>query len=936
MRRPRSLLPGFLIGLGVALPACGLPRAALATGCEQRFRAHPDDPEAAHCFWNEAKQKGKRDEVSRQVRELLVTFPRNLGLELYAAALEPPLPDRGEAVMRSVAAGFSHRSAVGEILARDRLVNLLISEDRFEEAGREVQREIAAAGPLTEPTRSSYLAVATITRAWLAYHGGDYQHASLLLDEVAQGPLRDERWLVVAKTVHLETGQTERSLNECVQLSRPLYSHHSRASGLYGQARALAERAAELPADADTSLIERTLRAAITEAEAGGNAQVAALAHYLLARLAKEGAQAQAELRRCLEVAGAESERQLCRGGLARNQALAGKAPAGAANGEDGGVEAMDAVTRAQVLGAEMRVSWKTRSLDDFIRDARHALAEIERLRAEQTDPEVQAGLFSTWSDDYYWFSGRLLEAGLAGRCAPCVDLAFEVIERLRARTLHDIVVAAAAGAVAATPDAVRLAALRQAIERVSQRRQDGALPASERQNAASDLAAFRAEEDELHRRAAALHTAPGAGSTAAASPGARGLRPDAFIPLAEVQRLLEPDEALLSFQVAPWRDWTGDFGGGSWLVVATRSGRRCYRLGEMGREALRTEVADFVERRARSQTWLAAELYRQLLGPALAELAPDVKRLIIIPDDHLHRLAIAALRTKPGEPPIVGRYQVSIVPSATLWANWRAARRPVPAARPALVLADPPPPTPAVQKRFQAGGIFLPAEGLPGARREADEVVRFLGRRCERRVGGEASVAELLDPRQALRHFALVHFAAHSIVDDRDPRRSGIWLSPSTSHDGLLRAAEIVKLAFDDRLVVLATCSGNGGRILRGEGVMSLAHAFFQARARTVVASLWPQADTDAEALVTSFYRHLASGTSVAAALRLAQLDLLHQDPRLPPVAWAGMVVLGDGDLVPFPGGRQPWRPWLVAAALIMVVLAVLAAWTAGRSSRR
>ena len=294
----------------------------------------------------------------------------------------------------------------------------------------------------------------------------------------------------------------------------------------------------------------------------------------------------------------------------------------------------------------------------------------------------------------------------------------------------------------------------------------------------------------------------------------------------------------------------------------------------------------------------------------------------------------MAALRRKPGEPPIAGRYQISIVPSVTLWANWRAARRPMPAERPALVLADPPPPTPAVQKSFQAGGIYLPAERLPGARREADALFRFLGWRCERRVGSEASKAALLDSHEVLRRFALVHFAAHSIVDDRDPRRSGIWLSPSTGHDGLLRPAAIAKLDFEDRLIVLATCSGNGGRILRGEGVMSLAHAFFQARARTVVASLWPQGDTDAEALVTGFYRHLASGTSVAAALRLAQLDLLRQDPRLPPVAWAGMVVLGDGDLVPFPGGRHPWRPWFAAAALILAILALVVVWTHRRGA--
>jgi CHAT domain-containing protein len=186
-----------------------------------------------------------------------------------------------------------------------------------------------------------------------------------------------------------------------------------------------------------------------------------------------------------------------------------------------------------------------------------------------------------------------------------------------------------------------------------------------------------------------------------------------------------------------------------------------------------------------------------------------------------------------------------------------------------------------------------------------------------------------LLDPRLALRRFALEHFAAHSIVDDRDPGRSGIWLSPAAGHDGLLRAAEIVKLRFDDRLVVLATCSSNGGQFLRGEGVMSLAHAFFEAHARTVVASLWPQVDTDAEALLTAFYRHLGQGASVAAALRLAQLDILRAEPGLPAAAWAGMVVLGDGDLVPFPGGRHPWPRWwwlLAAAALAATIFAAVA----------
>jgi CHAT domain-containing protein len=827
-------------------------------------------------------------------------------------------------ILRSVAGEYFRHNAEGEILARENLFMLLFAQGRFDEAGREVEREIAAAQTLNPPSRSSYLALTKISGAHLLYSRGDYRHAGLLLDEVAPGPLRNQRWLTVAVKIHQATGQLDRTWEECGQLTEPTSSHYDRADGLYCQAWVLAVRDTELPAEANTSRIERAARAAIQEAEVGGNPKVAALGHLMLARLSKTGEQAWAELRSCLGIAPNDSARAYCAGDLYRLQALAGKVPAGKPDGEFPGLRLDDPVSRALGWDVKMRVSWKTGSLDDFVRDAQRALSEIEQLRAQQADPTIQAGLLSTWSDDYYWFAGRLLEAARDGRCPFCLDRAFGAIERLRARTLLGIVAAAGVGVSTDQVDVARLTALRSAIERVTRRRQESALPPSERANAESDLRAFSAEEDRL-RQAGSL----GAPSPASSSKSGIAITPASpgFATLSEVQALLAPDEALLSFQIAPWKDWTGDFGGGSWLVVATRSARRCYRLGEMGRADLRNGVADLVEHRWRARSWQATELYRQLLGPALAELPSGIKRLIVVPDDHLHRVPFAALRATPKSKLLVWRYQISIAPSAALWARWRAAPQPPQADRPALVLADPPPPTLAVQETLRADGIHVPTERLPAARLEADALVRFLGSDCDRRVGGAVSAAAIQDARPALRRFALVHFAAHSIVDDNDPRRSGIWLSPSPGRDGLLRAADIVKLNFDDRLIVVPTCSSNGGPFLLGEGVMSLAHAFFQAHARTVVASLWPQVDTDAEALLRGFYRHLGQGASVAAALRLAQLDLLRQNPRLPLAAWAGLVVLGDGDLVPFPGGRHPWRLWwLVAATVATSLLSLLA----------
>src|SRR6185295_17519439 len=75
-------------------------------------------------------------------------------------------------------------------------------------------------------------------------------------------------------------------------------------------------------------------------------------------------------------------------------------------------------------------------------------------------------------------------------------------------------------------------------------------------------------------------------------------------------------------------------------------------------------------------------------------------------------------------------------------------------------------------------------------------------------------------------------------------------------------------------------------------------------------------------------FYRHLGSGRSVAAALQAAQRE--SRAAGASRKAWAGLVVLGDGDFVPFPGGSQrppgvrlasSW-PWAAAAGILLLVL--------------
>ena len=91
--------------------------------------------------------------------------------------------------------------------------------------------------------------------------------------------------------------------------------------------------------------------------------------------------------------------------------------------------------TDAYSAGRHMRFSWNTKSRGEAIRDSLAAIDTVETLRALQDDANSSAALFSAWTLDYYWLSGRLLQDGRRrGR-----PLAFSITERMRARSLLDV-----------------------------------------------------------------------------------------------------------------------------------------------------------------------------------------------------------------------------------------------------------------------------------------------------------------------------------------------------------------------------------------------------------------------------------------------------------------------------------------------------------------
>jgi CHAT domain-containing protein len=311
------------------------------------------------------------------------------------------------------------------------------------------------------------------------------------------------------------------------------------------------------------------------------------------------------------------------------------------------------------------------------------------------------------------------------------------------------------------------------------------------------------------------------------------------------------------------------------------------------------------MERRDDSERVGAARLFKELMGEAVASLPEEVTRLVIVPDGPLHKIPFDVLRPGTTGEPLAARFEISLAPSCSTWLRWTQAQRSN-ADIPMLAMADP---------LLRTGGVVpssyraatlasgLKLGPLPLAREEARSMVRSLGGGSRMVAGAEAT--ERFLKTADLPHYRMLHLAAHTVVDDQHPERSAVLLAPgSDDEDGLLQVREIVGLDLKGRLVILSSCSSASGAVVEGEGVMGLARAFFQAGAVAVVGSLWPLRDEDAERLVDQTAVHLGGGASISAALAAARRDSIRAGA--PAAAWAGLVVLGNGDFVPLPGGRS------------------------------
>jgi len=120
-----------------------------------------------------------------------------------------------------------------------------------------------------------------------------------------------------------------------------------------------------------------------------------------------------------------------------------------------------------------------------------------------------------------------------------------------------------------------------------------------------------------------------------------------------------------------------------------------------------------------------------------------------------------------------------------------------------------------------------------------------------------------------------------------------------------LLQSFEILRTPLHCRLVTLSACETALGKLLKGEGMISLTRAFLLAGSTSIVVSLWSIEDSTMD-VMAAFYEKLSLGQSPSAALRKAKLHCLDKT-----------VVLGANQRLSF---SHPffWAPFILTETSI------------------
>jgi CHAT domain-containing protein len=408
-------------------------------------------------------------------------------------------------------------------------------------------------------------------------------------------------------------------------------------------------------------------------------------------------------------------------------------------------------------------------------------------------------------------------------------------------------------------------------------------------------------------------------------SPAYADIKYPEIITLEETQKdFLDKKTAFLAYSVEK---------NNSYLFTITKKSLKIFPIPK--REDLKDQVSNYLKLitdKDNRNFHLGYTLFQSLIRPGLED---GIENLIFVPDDILNYLPFEALITdEQTNNWLIKDYKIAYVPSISSFReiiqNKRAHRNK--ARLDILAFGDPQ--FGSLESEKNGGDIpqnFYSSTAFDFSRLKYSsyeiQKIKSLFKRTKSRIFQQETATEEQLKKQNLEDYKIIHFATHSLIDDKKPARSSIILSldKDPQEDGFLQMREVYDLKLNSDLIVLSACQTGLGQFIRGEGIEGLNRAFFFAGASSVLMSLWSVNDQASAQLMERFYHHLRSSESISNALRKTKLEMIHSDTLSHPFYWAGFIVSGMAEKVIFPNPIYKWLLWVTSVLLGLGMIIVV-----------
>jgi len=141
-----------------------------------------------------------------------------------------------------------------------------------------------------------------------------------------------------------------------------------------------------------------------------------------------------------------------------------------------------------------------------------------------------------------------------------------------------------------------------------------------------------------------------------------------------------------------------------------------------------------------------------------------------------------------------------------------------------------------------------------------------------------------------------ILHFSMHAQLDSENPLSSFLAFQQNSTDSGRLTVNDLLSVRLKpNNLAFLASCDTS--KVHSGEGLVSIPWALLGSGSSSVVSSQWEASDRATQKFSGIFYRELLKGSSTAASLQAAAIELIGDKSSgfHEPYFWASFTLLGD-----------------------------------------